>query len=374
MKFFFLLGSRAEWGYVDNLISTLIDAGHQVDICATNAAVLEEFGNLANKIDKNFKVRYQILSSYSGDSRASMSKSIGSLISSLTDLLTNEIYDWVVLAGDRAEQLAGAVASGYLYIPIAHIQAGERSGSIDDRARHAIARFSSLHLTSNADATQRLLWSGEQDWRIHEVGAPQLDDFRKIQKASSSEILEKRGLTPSGYFLVCMHSTTDDLDEGNRFTSQILEFLAEKDLPCVWVLPNNDAGSSIIRETILKYGNLKLATEVNLRRDEYLHLLKNSKALLGNTSSGIIESASFNIPTANLGTRQRNRIRPNNVLDILRPEEFQSKIEIILSGEFIEATMQAENPYGDGLSTRRIKMILESNTDRAKLVLKELSY
>ena len=195
----FLLGSRGEWGYIRPVIEELQKRGRTYEICATNMAVLPEYGNIAKKIrDEGYVVTDMPLMALAGDSRFAMAKSLGVLIQSFVDVLARNKPKWLVLAGDRGEQLAGAIAGSYTYVPTAHIQAGELSGNIDGVARHAIARFAHVHFASNRDASSRLHRFGEQEERIFEVGAPQLDDIANKRYSSREELALLPDLKPLG--------------------------------------------------------------------------------------------------------------------------------------------------------------------------------
>ena len=179
MRVLCINGSRSDWGYFKPVLKEI----RNTDTCDyfllhTNMAPLDKYGNLTKQCqDEGYPPNYVIYSSYEGDVYTSQSKMVGSLISSISDVMLNNRFDWILLAGDRAEQLAGAVAGMLMHIPIAHIQAGERSGNIDGITRHVIGKIVSLHFASNEDAKKRLIRLGENPERIVLTGAPQLDDI-----------------------------------------------------------------------------------------------------------------------------------------------------------------------------------------------------
>jgi len=150
----------------------------KADILATNMHLLPEFGNSIKELSSDgFRIDHKIYMSLAGYTNATMIKSLGVFLLSLTDYLYNQTPDIILLAGDRGEQLMTAIAGAHMNIPIAHIQAGETSGNVDGLSRHAMARFVHLHFAANEDARRRLIRSGEESFRIYQVGAPQLDDF-----------------------------------------------------------------------------------------------------------------------------------------------------------------------------------------------------
>ena len=178
MRILFVNGSRGEWGYIKPIIDLAIKKKIEYSICATNMLLLGQHGKLVDEIeDQGYRVSHKIYMSMDGGNHTAMAKSLGVFETSFVDVLISYNPDWVVLAGDRGEMLAAAMASSYSYIPTAHIQAGELSGNIDGLARHAIGKLVHLHFAANQDAADRLQNLGEEEWRIHNVGAPQLDDM-----------------------------------------------------------------------------------------------------------------------------------------------------------------------------------------------------
>ena len=180
MKLLFLLGSRGEWGYIKPLIDICKTQNINYSICATNMVLLPNYGSLIKDIKKKYKVSDDIYMALEGSNHHAMTKSLGVFLSSFIDVIKREKPSWIVLAGDRGEQLMGAIAGSYTYTPVAHIQAGERSGNIDGVARHSLSKLVHLHFASNQDSSNRLKKLGEENFRIFNVGAPQIDDMKKI--------------------------------------------------------------------------------------------------------------------------------------------------------------------------------------------------
>ena len=168
LRLLFLTGSRGEWGYIRPILR-LIDGSQEFcySICATNMHLLPSFGLSVKEIESDgFRVEHKIYMSLDGYNHYTQVKSMGLFLSSFADILASSKPDWIVLAGDRGEQLIGAIAGAFCYVPVAHIQAGELSGNIDGMTRHAIGKFAHLHLASNADAAQRLIRLGEEPFRV----------------------------------------------------------------------------------------------------------------------------------------------------------------------------------------------------------------
>lgn len=378
-RLLFVTGSRGEWGYIRPILRLCEDDERfDCSICATNMHLSPAYGSSVNEIEKDgFKVDHKIYMSLDGYNHYSQAKSLGVFLSSLADVMASSRPDWIILAGDRGEQLMGALAGAFCYVPVAHIQAGEISGNIDGMTRHAIGKYAHLHLAANQDAADRLILLGEEPFRVHNVGAPQLDEVVQGQITSRGDLEKKYDLDLScPYILFVQHSTTEDAASASDQIGVTMEVLAEMDVPKVVIMPNNDAGSFQIRKGIenLRHGDFHCFA--NLKRADYLGLLKNSRAMVGNSSSGLLEAPSFNIPAVNMGGRQEGRVRGINVIDIpFEKNALRAALRQALSDTFHEKLCaECVNPYGDGLSSERIlKLLFEMAVDD-KLLVKKLTY
>jgi GDP/UDP-N,N'-diacetylbacillosamine 2-epimerase (hydrolysing) len=355
-----------------------MNSGHEVKICATNMSVLFQYGDLSAKlVAEGYPIDFRILSAVEGDTVASMAKSIGLLQISLVDYLQWVQPDWLILAGDRAEQLAAAVAASYCYIPTAHIQAGERSGNIDGVARHAITKFVHLHFASNEEASQRLLRMGEEPFRVHTTGAPQIDDIY-TSEILSIPTLKERGVIKNGqpYFVVCFHPDTDAPDASKSQIKLLVECINALDSNSIWIMPNNDAGGHYIRDYIINHINSKSFVHTNLERSLYLSLLHHAEFLIGNSSSGILEAPSLKLPTINIGTRQDGRVQGENVINVsgLSVGEMNLAIEKARKMKSKRSIQGILSPYGDGKSSKRILTILEQTKIDSSFLQKRITY
>jgi GDP/UDP-N,N'-diacetylbacillosamine 2-epimerase (hydrolysing) len=287
----------------------------------------------------------------------------------------NNQYDWIVIAGDRVEQVAFVVSAAILRIPICHIQAGERSGNIDGMSRHAIARYSHLHFAANEDAVNRLIKSGEDEKRVHLTGAPQLDDLELHDIPDITELIERKIVANKDFILAVMHGVTEE-ESVNETNIQILcRVLSEQSDSVVWIGSNNDTGASAIRGAITSTMRANDKFFSNMNRLDYLALLKHSKFLIGNSSSGILEAPSFGKPVINLGNRQKDRVRGKNVIDVdFGLQEIEEAIQKANSLDFIALAANSTNPYGDGQSSTRILEILENTEITPELLNKQISY
>ena len=380
MKILFLTGSRSDWGYIKPIIQICKQKKINYKLCATNMLLLDTYGYALNEIKiDGFKVHEEIYMSLDGFNEYTTVKSMGVFMISFVDVLKNYKPDWVVLAGDRYETMAAALACAYTNTPIAHIQAGELSGNIDGQARHAIGKFAHLHLASNTDAKNRLLKLGEEPFRVKIVGAPQLDDIEKFKnkKLNFHKIRTLYNLPKKkNYYVVVFHSVTEDIKNLKKHFKILFKSLEKSKYKKIWILPNNDPGSSLIKDLLMTSRNDSNLIYENFPREHYLEIMMNSKSIIGNSSSGIIESASFKLPAINIGRRQNNRLKGNNVINVpkVSEKEILKAIKMIDSKNFLKKISKIKNLYGDGKSSERIVSILKNMLNQKDLIVKEMTY
>jgi UDP-N-acetylglucosamine 2-epimerase (non-hydrolysing)/GDP/UDP-N,N'-diacetylbacillosamine 2-epimerase (hydrolysing) len=339
-------------------------------IVALGSHLSPEFGLTVREIEKDgFTVDSRIECLLSSDTDIGMAKTIGVAALSLADYLGQLRPDLLLLTADRYEMLAPASVALALRIPIAHVEGGEISeGAIDDAVRNALTKLSHIHFTSTALARARVIAMGEEDWRVHQTGAPALEHLRRSPVLSREEIESRLDIDLSvPTAIVTFHPATiaqDTIREADAlFTA--LESVPEQLLFCY---PNADAGS---RELIRRVrANAKVFT--NLEPVAYWSLLRYVDMLIGNSSSGIIEAASLELPVVNVGIRQRGRERGRNVLDAdANVESILEKIAVARSPAFRESLNGMHNPYGDGHSAAKIVSVLTSVPLGEQLLIKK---
>ena len=379
MKVLFVTGSRSEWGYIKPILDILKKKRIKTDICLTNMHLLDSFGSSINEVKKDgFKTNEKIYMALDGYNTYTMTKSLGVFMISFTDMLLRIKPDWVVIAGDRAESFTACVVSAYNNIATAHIQAGELSGNIDGQSRHAIGKFAHLHFCANKEFSNRLKKMGEQEFRIKTVGSPQLDELNFINNENKKKkIFEELNIEKlKGYLLVVYHSVTEEFYKTEKNFNIFLESLKKISLPKIWILPNNDAGSSVIKSNILKKRTNDIFIFDNINREKYLYILKHASCIVGNSSSGIIEAPTFKVPCVNVGRRQNKRLRAKNVIDILTydKDKIAKAINKAISIKFKKSIDNIKNPYGDGKSSNKIvEHLLNTKIDK-DLFFKEITY
>ena len=342
--------------------------------------LLKRFGAAIEEIKKDgFKVEDEIFMALDGYNKYTMSKSLGILMTSFTDVIQRVKPDWLILAGDRGETLAASLVGAYTNTPIAHIQAGEVSGNIDGMARHAIGKFTNLHLASSRDACKRLIKLGEEKFRVKNVGAPQLDELqdKELKKISINFLKKKYSLNNfENYILVVFHPVTEDLKNLRNQINLTMKFLNKENYKKIVILPNNDAGSDMVKEAMYHHRDSNYVVFDNLPRFEYLSFLKNCSFMIGNSSSGIIEAASFKKGVINIGRRQNKRLKSFNVisLDKINYKNLYKSISKLKSSSFAKKLNKVKNPYGDGKSSERIINLLLKTEINQKLLQKNITY
>ena len=376
MKVLFINGSRGEWGYIRPLIRHCQTRGIEYAICATNMLLLPGYGTLVDEIRREgFNVSDEIFMSLEGHNHFTMVKSLGVFLTSFVDVVHRVKPQWIVLAGDRGEQLMAAIAGAYTYTPVAHIQAGEKSGNIDGVTRHGIGKFVHLHFAANQDAAGRLLQLGEEEFRVHLVGAPQLDELVDGDIPDADQMSARYAIpVDREYLLVVQHPVTEEMYQARTQVEELVHALDRFSMPKVWILTNNDAGATVIRQTILNLRTSDVFLFDNVTRRDYLGFMQHCTAMVGNSSSGLLEAPTFKTPAVNLGRRQADRIRGQNVIDApFERDEIASAISRAISSEFRDGLASCENPYGDGRSAARILDVLQKMPVDDRLLIKRLT-
>jgi GDP/UDP-N,N'-diacetylbacillosamine 2-epimerase (hydrolysing) len=353
------------------------DAGLEYSLVTVGQHLLPAFGYSIEEIEREgIEISDRLYSIFDGYTPATMAKSTGALMMSLTDTLVRLRPDWMLVLGDRGESLAAAYTAATMNIPVAHVQAGERSGNIDGMTRHAITRFAHIHFASGEEAAERLRRMGEEEWRIHTVGAPQLDELLLGDLAPPEEVARHFELDlERPVLLVLQHPVTEEFGEGAAQMRETPEAVCELEQQTVLVFPNSDAGSDEIRHVIELYHRPFMRVERNLPHRLYGGLMRVASAMVGNSSSGIIEAPLMKLPAVNVGDRQRERARAANVIDV--PHDRRAIAEALLRAMTPEfrAGMNGASPYlGDGRVSERIVDVLRSTPIDDRLLTKQIAY
>jgi UDP-N-acetylglucosamine 2-epimerase (non-hydrolysing)/GDP/UDP-N,N'-diacetylbacillosamine 2-epimerase (hydrolysing) len=353
--------SHLYWPLRELAANPAIDLG----VFALGAHLSPEFGSTIDEIERDgFPIRARIECLLSSDTDTGMAKTIGIAILGLADAFTAWRPDMLLLIADRYEMLAPASVALALRIPVAHIEGGEISqGAIDDHVRNALTKLAHIHFTSTETARQRVIAMGEEPWRVHHAGAPSLDHLRRSTLLDRAALEARLALTFTPPTLIAAWHPVTILKDTNAEADAFFAALADTPGQLIFVYPNSDAGTYALIERTRALDETRPHTRifVNLDAVTYWSLLGQVDALVGNSSSGIMEAASFALPTVNVGIRQQGRERARNIIDSLaETSAIHAAIQRALSPEFRETLRGMTNPYGDGTAAATIARVLAS--------------
>ena len=374
-----ITGSRGEWGYIRPILRCIEkDPALDYRIIATHMHLLPTFGSSVREIEADgFHVDERLYMTLDGYTSQTMTKSLGLFLLELPTVLQRMRPDIILLAGDRGEQLVGALAGLHLGIPVAHIQAGELSGNVDGIVRHAITKLAHIHFAANEEFAQRVRRLGEQDFRIFVTGAPLVDELVDEGAITPEDELRQKYRLPEQERLVLsvQHPVTEEEADAGHQVGETISALMELDWPTIFVYPNADAGSEHIRQRLSTLKRPKVRMFRNLPRQDYLGLMRMAAVVVGNSSSGIMEAPSFGKPTVNIGRRQNGRPQACNVINVgYYKEEILTALKRATSAAFVAQAKTSKNPYGDGKASSKIVDILKNVEINEKLLFKELTY
>ncbi|MGB7208325.1 MAG: UDP-N-acetylglucosamine 2-epimerase [Pyrinomonadaceae bacterium] len=353
----------------------------ELQLVVAASALLDRYGTAVNYIESDgFPIAARVYMVLEGENPTSMAKTTGLGMLELATVFDNLKPDVVVTVADRFETLATAVAASYMNIPVAHIQGGEVTGSIDEKVRHAVTKLADLHLVSTKCAGTRVERMGEEPRKVFVTGCPSIDlaaeladdpslNFNPFERYGGVGELHELN---NGYLVVMQHPVTTEHDMARKHVMETLKAVYKINLPTLWFWPNVDAGSdgtsNGIRSFREKYKPENINFFKNMAPDDFLRLLYSSKCLIGNSSVGIRECSYLGVPVVNIGTRQNGRERGKNVIDVgYCKDEIESAVNRqIGNGRFGQDTL-----YGDGKAGERISKVLA----RAPLeIQKRLTY
>lgn len=359
--------TRAEYGLLKPIIEKLSsEKEFDIQVVVTGAHLSPEFGLTYREIEKDgVIINKKIEMLLSSDTAVAISKSMGLALISFAEYFFEIKPDAVLLLGDRYENLSIASAAMNEGIPIIHLYGGETTeGAIDEVIRHSITKMSYIHMVSTQEYCRRIIQMGENPERVFCVGAMGVENavhasLMKIENLEKELQIELE----HPYAIVTFHPVTLEKDSAGIQIKELLKALEEfPELNFIITKANADKGGRIINQLLEEYALINKNVKVydSLGAIRYLSVMKYSKMVIGNSSSGLIEAPSFHIPTINIGERQKGRIRGKSVIDCL-PEngDIIRAMKRALKKEFIEEIAEAENPYGDGNTSDKIIEILK---------------
>ena len=341
----------------------------ELQIVVAASALLERYGNAVGVIEAaGFTIDRQVYMIVEGENLVTTAKSTGFGLAELATVFDNLKPDIVVTIADRFETMATAVAASYMNIPLAHIQGGEVTGSIDEKVRHAVTKLADLHLVASQNAAERVIRMGENPDSVIVTGCPSIDLAQAAVEAEprdTAKILSAYGGVGAdvdvsgGYVVVLQHPVTTEYEQAYGHVLETLEAVREGGYPALWFWPNVDAGSDNTSKAIRGFRERHELPNVHFYRNlnpfDFLSVLINSDCIVGNSSAGIRECSYLGVPAVNIGNRQRGRDRGVNVMDV-----DYNRNAIIAAIEQIRSNPRPERDllYGDGKAGPKIADIL----------------
>lgn len=340
----------------------------ELQLVVAASALLDRYGTAVDFISADgFDIAARVHMVLEGGHLAAMAKTTGIGLMELTTVFDNLRPDVVVSVADRFETLATAVAAAYMNIPLAHVQGGEVTGSIDEKVRHAVTKLADLHFVSCDKAAERVVRMGECRDAVYVTGCPSIDLAATLSadRALNFDPFEKYGgVGPhldlsNGYAVVMQHPVTTEYDAARQHVTETLHAVDDAGLPTLWFWPNVDAGSDGTSGAIRAFRETERPSRMhffkNMAPTDFLRLLCNAKVLVGNSSVGVRECSYLGVPVVNVGTRQAGRDRGINVIDVdYDREQIVGGMEKHLSN----GTYPCDELYGDGHAGERIANLL----------------
>jgi len=334
--------------------------------------LLYKYGNAVEIIENDgFRINEKVYMVIEGENPTTMAKSVGIGIMELATVLDNCRPDIVISIADRFETICTAVAASYLNIPVAHIQGGEITGSIDEKVRHAVTKFSSLHFVANEFAANRVKAMGEPEESIFVTGCPSVDLAKEVRDRlvfmNTDYLYSKYGGTgdfvdiDKDFVVVLQHPVTTEFEDAYRQMQETIMAVYESEVQAIVFWPNVDAGSDLVSKAIREFRENHSPKGIHFFRnfvpEDFLALLLKSKCIVGNSSVGIRECSFLGVPAINIGTRQSGRERGENVIDVpySKKQIMKALEKHFQNGDrYLSTTL-----YGDGTAGEKIAQILE---------------
>lgn len=357
----YITGTRADYGLMRKTLQA-IEAHPQLQlrIIATGMHLMPQYGETIKEIRKDgFEPAIVDAKHATGDA-SSMAVFFSEFTRGLIAALRKKKPDLILVLGDRAEMLAGTVAGVYMGIPVAHLHGGEVSGHFDDAVRHAITKLATIHLPATEQSAKRIESMGEDAGSIHVVGAPGLVGITEgLMK--KEDLCKELGIPEEkGFLLIIEHPVDGSQERAGEQMQAVISAAQKTGLELVIIYPNADAGSDNIIATIKRHEHDEhVHIYRSLPHKTFISCMRYAAAMIGNSSGGIIEAASFKLPVVNVGDRQEGRQRSGNTIDVKYDEKsIAAGIEKALSKEFKEKLKGVVNAYGNGKTAERVAELL----------------
>lgn len=371
----YISGTRADFGLMRATLYQI--ARHPsltLEVVVTGTHLSTAHGSTMNEIiEAGLTIATKIEIDLSQNDGAAMARNIGCMTIGFVDAFERCRPDVVLILGDRGEMLAAAVAALHLNLPIVHIHGGERSGTVDEPVRHAISKLAHIHFVATGDARDRLVRMGENAVNVMVTGAPGLDGLSEAATVPRATLCEQLGFNPSRKIaLFVFHPVLTEARDAGAQTGILMTSLLEQGLQVVALRPNADAGSSAVNDALDQFeSNSDVRVVRHFPRSVFVSWMAAADVMVGNSSSGIIEAATFGIPVLNVGSRQNLRERNKNVTDVgfEKTSFIRALASALQHGKF-----EKNNCYGDGQAGVRITELLANFPLSRDLLAKCNSY
>ncbi|HVE14010.1 MAG TPA: UDP-N-acetylglucosamine 2-epimerase [Elusimicrobiota bacterium] len=365
LKVCFFTGSRGEYGALRWLMKDMReDPAFEVRVVALGSHLLREYGYTYRELERDgHKIDAKLPGSFDTRSALSLAKAVGLWTGGAAEALARFQPDLAIVAGDRYELLAVVPACVLLLTPIAHISGGEvTEGAIDEQTRHAVTKMAHFHFVSNEDFARRVRRMGEEPWRVKVTGDPGLDTLRRLRPLSRRELEDRLKLDLLRPTALCtFHSVTLEAGDAERQSREFVSALERVPLQYVVTYPNADQGSRGIIARLERFARARpdsVRLVPSLGQHAYLSLMRHVRMMVGNSSSGLWEAPSLNLPVVNIGNRQEGRMRAANVIDVAcRADAVAAAMRRALR---YDRSRPCRNPYGDGRASARIRAYVKN--------------
>jgi UDP-hydrolysing UDP-N-acetyl-D-glucosamine 2-epimerase len=368
---------RADFGIYRPLLKKILDDPElELHLIVSGMHLSPEFGLTVQEIEKEgFSIKEKIECLLSSDTPEGIAKSTGLGVLGFGQAFGRFQPDCLVVLGDRFEMFAAALAALPFKIPVAHIHGGEiTEGAMDESLRHALTKLSHLHFVSTSEYARRVIQMGEEPWRVKVCGALSLDNLNTLDFLNKKELEQRFSISlKKPPLLVTYHPVTLEYEQTGWQTDQLLRALKASGLPVVFTLPNADTAGREIIKRLHQFieGNKSAWLVPSLGTRGYFSLMRHALAMVGNSSSGLIEAPSFGLPVVNIGNRQKGRLRGKNVIDVgYRQKEILQGIHKALDPGFRRRLAGEKNPYGQGQAARLIHRKIKKTALNHRLVAK----
>lgn len=362
-----ITGARSDYGIYRPILQRI--AAHpalRLELMVTGMHLTPEYGLTVRQIEQDgYTIRDRIECLTAADTPNAIAQAMGLALIGFAQAFSRQRPELLLALGDRFEMLAAVQAAMPFKIPVAHLHGGESTeGLIDEPIRHSITKLSHYHFASARTYADRIIQMGESPARVFVSGAPSLDNLRSVTLLSTEELRKRHGLVISEPpLLVTFHPVTLEYEQTARQIDDVLAAIEATGRPVIFTFPNADTSGRIIIQRIEQFvaAHPQAQVAVNLGTQGYFSAMRHAAAMVGNSSSGIIEAASFELPVVNIGNRQRGRVHAENVLDCeCHRDEILHAIQRATSPEFRASLSGLVNPYGDGHAAERIVDVLAS--------------